>query len=139
MSNAKLKALQVADAQRRLSKEQLLTPRIKQSEEYIPALEGTVVLKTLSYQERDDARNECGWQTAEWDESKFNLVCIAKSLVEPELTVEDAQELSKQNSQAVDELLIKINLLNLVGRTDEVKKGSKATPSSDTDSSSPSD
>lgn len=133
MSNAKLKALQAADEQRRLSKEQLLTPAIRTQEELIPSLGGTVILQSLSYKRREEIRGECGWQTPNWDEAKFNLYAIAASLVDPELTFKETESLAEQNSTAIDELILKINLLNLLGKAEEVKKESSPTPNSDSD------
>lgn len=135
MSDAKLKALQVADAQRRLSKEQLLTPKLQSSEEEIPSLGGTVVLRTLTYAEREEIRGKAGWQTPQWDEAKFNLLAVAKSLVEPELSLDDIEQLRNINSQVIDELIIKINLINLTGKADEVKKELRRTQNSGSSSS----
>lgn len=126
----KLKALQGQEAQRRLSREELLRPRIVTQEETLETMGGlTVMLRSFTFEQRSQIKQECGAGTPQFDEDKFQLLSIVEALVDPTLTVQDLEELKKQNGEIIDELVMKITVLNLLGRSGELKKESEMIPS----------
>jgi len=132
---ARLKALENEETQRKLSKEELLRPRIVEKEEFIDGLGGTVTLRSLSHARRQEIRTKSGFQTSEWNEDLFTSLGIVYSVVDPKLTEEDIEKLREQDSSVYDELVLKITMLNMLGRADDLKKESSETQSSDSPSS----
>ena len=128
-----LKSLEAQESQRRLSKEEMLRARIVEKEEFIEGLGGTVLLRSLSHEARQEIRTKSGFQTPNWDEDLFTSLGIVYSVIDPKLTEEDIAELRKQDSQIYDDLVLKITMLNMLGRTEELKKESSETPNSDSD------
>lgn len=127
----KLKALETQETQRRLSREQLLQPRIREEETEIEGLGGTVVLRSLSYAARAEIRSKTGWNTEEYDDDAFTMLAIVHSVVDPKLTEADIDALKEQDQSIFDSLVLKITLLNMMGRTGDLKKESEPIGSSD--------
>ena len=117
-----LKDLSAREEQRRLSKEELLTPHIVEKTEFIQGLGGEVVIRSMSHRVRQELRQACGWNTPEWDDDKFTSLCIVKALVDPALTEQDVDQLRDQDMTIYDEIVLKISLLNMLGRADDLKK-----------------
>lgn len=137
MSNgrgARLSALKAGQEQRRLSKEELLKPRIAEEDVFIAGLGGTVRLRSISHGVRRDIRAASGFGTPEWDEDKMTMLSIVHSIIEPKLTEEDLVAFAEQDATVVDELIMRIGLLNMLGQVDELGKGSGRTESSDSPS-----
>jgi hypothetical protein len=126
-----LRDVAAKEEQRRLSKEELLRPRILEEDVEIEALGGTVRIKSLSHAARQDIRTKSGWGGDAFDEDRMNCLGIVFSLVDPKLTEDDIAALREQDQGIFDELVLKISLLNMLGRTEELKKDSSETPSSD--------
>lgn len=127
--NQHLKALETQEAQRRLSKAELLQPKIVEEDVPIEKLGGTVRIRSLSGGLRTRIRKESGFQTPEFDSDKMELLTIVYSIIDPELTVGDLEALNAQDSGILDELSIKITMLNMLGQTEELKKDSSPTES----------
>ena len=127
---AKVADLKQREAQRRLSKADLLTPRIVEKEVEIVGLGGTVVIRSMSHAVRQELRNLTGWGTDEFDQDRFVCLAVVRSLVDPALTDEDVQALREQDQSIYDELEMQITLLNMIGRTEDLKKDSSPTPNS---------
>lgn len=130
-NQGKLRALEAQEEARRLSKEELLKPRKVQKEVEIAGLEGTVKIQTISYQKRRELRQECKWNTPQYDDEEFTLGVVAESVIEPKLTREDLKELAEQDALLIDMLSMEINTLNLLGKAEELKKDSSPTTNSD--------
>lgn len=117
-----LQALEDANMQRKLSKEELLRPRLVTVEEYIDSLDGKVTLRSMSHGMREELRQKSGWGTPQFDEGKFTMLGIVYSVVDPELTEADVETLMKQDVRIIDELVGKISVLNMLGKVEELKK-----------------
>lgn len=126
---AKVHALQAMDEQRRLSKEELLRPRIIEEEQEIESLGGTVVLRSLSHKQRQEIRQQSNFGKPEFDEELFTTLTIIESLVDPKLAAEDIEALRSQSAAVYDDLVMRISFLNLLGKTDDLKKDSSPTKS----------
>jgi hypothetical protein len=116
-----LKALEQKEAQRRLSKEEILHARIFEKTVDVKSLGGEVVLRSLSHRKRQEMRSLC-LKDGEWDEEKFNDLVMAASFVEPEMTLEDIDTLKDSSSTVWDELTMHITMLNMLGQTEDLKK-----------------
>lgn len=127
----KLRDLSAREEQRKLSKEELLRPRKVVEEQFIPGLGGTVTLQSISHRQRQEFREASKFGTAEFDEDRFTLLSIVASVVDPALTLEDVEALKDQDATVIDELIVFISSLNMLGRSEELKKGSKPIKSSD--------
>lgn len=125
----KLQALESQNEQKRLSKEQLLQPHIREVEVEIAELGGTVLIRTLSHRVRQELRQKCGFGTPEFDEDKFTNLGIIYSVVDPELTEEDLESLKELSANVYDELVTQISMVNLFGAGAELKKDSSPTQS----------
>lgn len=131
MAKSNVAQLKKQEAQRRLSKEDLLQPRIVEKEVILESLGGTVLIRSLSHADRAEIRSEAGWGTEAWDEGKFTLGAILRSLKDPQLNEDDLKALEAQHHGIVDELEMHITLLNMLGKAADLKKESSETPSSD--------
>ena len=129
---SQLKAVEAQEAQRRLSKEELLNPRIREDRVLIPDLGGEIVMRSLSYATRAELRSRCGFGSEEnWDDELFTLLCIVHSVVDPQLTEDDIPAIKEWDQGVFDDMVLKVTLLNMLGRTDPLKKDSPTTGSSD--------
>jgi len=129
MSEAKIRALQAQEEQRRLSKEELLRPRIIEEEQEIEAMGGTVLLRSLSHKQRQEIREKTNFGKPDFDEELFTTLSIIESFVDPKLTIEDVGAIRELSAGVYDDLVMRISLLNLLGRTEDLKKDSSQTPS----------
>jgi hypothetical protein len=128
---AHLQDLSQREAQHRLSKEELLTPRLTQREVEITGLGGVVLIRSLSHARRQQLRQEAHFGQPEWDEEVFTNLTIIHSIVEPKLEVSDIAALREQDASVYDELVLQISWLNMLGRTEELKKDSEVMSNSD--------
>jgi len=119
---AREKFLEQQSLQRRLSKEEFLQPRIHQEELDLPALGGQVIIRSLSHAERMEIRQRAKFGTPDYDDDLFTNLCIVKSLVDPELTEADADQLRQLNAVVYDQLVMAISTFNLLGGAGELKK-----------------
>lgn len=130
---AKVAQLQARDQAKRLSREDLLTIRKREEEVELASFGGdTVIIRTLTARERREFREMAGYGSEEWDEDYFTALCVAASMVEPKLELEDAKVLMEQESALWDELTLNVNLINIPGAKLGVKdlgKDSKTTES----------
>lgn len=131
---ARIHDLHSKEEQRRISKEELLRPRMVEEETQIDSLGGTVVLRSMSHARRQDIRTATLLENGQMDEDRFTMLSIVACIKDPELTEEDITALREQDSTVVDELVLKIGLLNMLGRTDDLKKDSAPTQNSDSPS-----
>lgn len=127
----KLRDLSAREEQRKLSKAELLRPRKVVEETFINSLGGTITLQSLSHGRRQEIRQAAGFDTPEFDEDKFTMLSIVASIVDPEMTLDDLQALHDQDASVIDELIVKISVLNLLGRTEDLKKESEPIQSLD--------
>lgn len=129
-ASPKLAAVEAQEEQRRLSKKEFLNPRIREERTFIPSMGGEVTIRSLSYALRRDLRQRCGFgKEEEWDEEKFTLLCLVHSIIDPELTEDDIPALQELDQSIFDDLILKVTLLNMFGRTEELKKDSETTGS----------
>lgn len=129
MAKTNVAQLKGREQQRRLSKEDLLQPRILKQEVFLESLQGSVVLKSLSHAERQRVRTEAGLGTDAWDEDQFTLLTIVASVEDPKLSLEDVEALKAQDAAVIDELVTQITFLNMLGQAGELKKESSEIPS----------
>ncbi len=127
----KQKELEARGEQRRLSKAELLRPRIVEEDININSLGGKVLVKSMSHEARLRIREQCGFNTPQFDEDRFTMLSIMESIIDPQLTEEDLVELRKQDANVIDEIIVQISMLNMLGRTEELKKESEPTQNSD--------
>lgn len=129
---SQLKAVEAQEAQRRLSKEELLNPRIREERVFISDLGGEIVLRSLSYAKRAELRSRCGFGSEEtWDDEQFTLLCIVHSVIDPDLTEDDIPAIKEWDQGVFDDMVLKVTLLNMLGHTESLKKESPTTESSD--------
>jgi len=127
----KLQDLSAREGQKRLSKADLLRPRLVEEDVEIVSLGGTVRIKSISHEARQRIREESGFGTPSFDEDRFTMLSIIESITDPVLTEEDLGELRKQDASVIDELIVVISTLNLLGQTDNLKKESETTQNFD--------
>jgi hypothetical protein len=127
----KLQDLESREEQRKLSKQELLRPRLIEEDVFVTSLGGTVTLRSISHEARQRIREQCGFMTEKFDEDKFTMLSLVESIIDPQLTVEDIEELRKQDASVIDELVVQVSTLNMLGRTTDLKKESETTPSLD--------
>jgi len=123
-----LKALESESEQRRLSKEELLRPRIQEKTEFIDGLGGEIVIRSLSHRQRQEIHARAGVGKPDYDDDLLTCLTIVESLVDPKLEESDIQALKEQDVTVFDEIVLKLSLLNMMGRTEVLKKDSKGTP-----------
>jgi hypothetical protein len=121
-SGAKVQELKRREEQSRLSKEELLRPRIVERDEYIESLGGNIRIRSLSHAARQEIRARAKFNTNEWDEDLFTNLTIVYSLVDPALTDDDITKLREQDASVYDEIVLKLTMLNMLGRTEDLKK-----------------
>lgn len=126
-SAARIRALESKNAQQRLSKEQLLTPRKLEEDVFVEGLGGTVKIRTLSHAQRQDIQKMSMGDDGEFDADRMTMLSIVAAIVEPDLTEADIESLRQQDVSIIDELQVAIGSLNLVGRASDLKKGSRKT------------
>lgn len=124
---AKLRALEAEGEQRRLSKEELLQPRIVEEEQEIEALGGSIVLRSLSHKQRQEIRTKANFGKPDFNEELFTTLSIIESIVDPKLTEADIESLRELNVAVYDDLVMRVSLLNLLGKTEDLKKDSSLT------------
>lgn len=143
--NAAAKAqLQVAAEQRRASREDLFSGKVRYDEPFIESLGATVKIKSLTGRERRVIYEKCGFnhmtQVAD-DPELMTRLTIMTCLVDPKVTEEDLEDLLDQDIQILDELSVRCTIHNLPAGaegSDELEAGkddSSPTPISDSDSS----
>jgi hypothetical protein len=133
-----LSTLEAQQTQRRLSREELLTPRIRKGTITLKAFDGAELeVQTLSNRQRQTLRAQARNDMGELDEDKWRLLMMCEMVVDPELSVEDLESLNGQDAAIVDELELQLTMFSMMGSVDELGKESKETPSSGSDSSSP--
>lgn len=133
---ARMKAVEAQQEQRRLSREQFLEPRIREDEVDVAGLGGSVLLRGMTHGLRNDLRNQAKYGTPEYDDDLFTRLVMVHTIVDPQLTMEDVDALKDQDSVVFDELVLHINIFSLAGAAEALKKGSRQTPNEDTASSS---
>lgn len=126
---AKIHSLESREEQHRLSKEELLRPRIVEEEQEVEALGGTIVLRSLSHKQRQIIREKANFGKSDFDEELFTTLSIIDSIVDPKLSVEDIEALREQSAAVYDDLVMRVSFLNLLGKTDDLKKDSNPTQS----------
>jgi hypothetical protein len=135
-SEAQQKALEAQAEQRRLSKEDLLRPQIREDDIFLISLGGTVKIRSLSHRVRQDLRQQAKFGSSEYDDDLFTALVIAHSIIDPEFTLEDIEAFKDQNFVVWDELITQLSMFNLLDAAGgELKKGSSETPNSDSASS----
>jgi hypothetical protein len=133
-TSAKLKDLSAREEQRRLSKEELLRPRIIRRTEFIESLGGEIVLQSLSHRQRQELHERAHVGKPDFDDDLLNSLTVVASIVDPKLEESDIEALREQDVTVYDEIVLKITMLNMLGRTDDLKKDSKGTLNSDSPS-----
>ena len=113
MSEAAERALEQADAQRRLSKAELLQPKVVERSEFIDSLGGTVLLRSLTLGERTEIRKQSKFGTPQFDEDLSEALALITMIRDPALTLEDLEALRQQNTAVIDEITMKCTLLSI--------------------------
>jgi hypothetical protein len=131
-SEAQEKAVQAQAEQRRLSKELLLRPQIREDDIHLISLGGTVRIRSLSHRVRQDLRQQAKFNTPEYDDDLFTQLVIVHSIIDPQLTIEEVEQFKDQNFVVWDEIITQLSMFNLLDAAGgELKKGSSASPNSD--------
>jgi len=135
-SEAQEKAVQAQAEQRRLSKEELLRPQIREDDMPLLSLGGTIKVRSLSHRTRQDLRQQAKFNTPEYDDDLFTELVIVHSIIDPQFTLEDIEQFKDQNFVVWDELITQLTMFNLLDMAGgELKKGSSEIPNSDSASS----
>jgi len=131
-SEAQEKAVQAQAEQRRLSKEELLRPQIREDDMPLLSLGGTIKVRSLSHRTRQDLRQQAKFNTPEYDDDLFTELVIVHSIIDPQFTLEDIEQFKDQNFVVWDELITQLSMFNLLDAAGgELKKGSSETQNSD--------
>jgi hypothetical protein len=131
-SEAQEKAVQAQAEQRRLSKEQLLRPQIREEDVLLISLGGTIRIRSLSHRVRQDLRQQAKFNTPEYDDDLFTELVIIHSIVDPQFTLEEVEQFKDQNFVVWDEIITQLSMFNLLDAAGgELKKGSSETQNSD--------
>jgi len=130
----KLAAVAQNEEKRRMSKTELLQPRIREEETEIDGMEGTVLLRSLSIGARSELRERTKWGTEEFDEDEFTMLLVVYSIKEPQLNEDDIKALMEMDQSIYEMLVLKISLLNMLGVQRDLPKVSETTGNSDSDS-----
>lgn len=137
--DAAVHQLQQKEQQRRVSRSELLKPKITEEDVYIKRLDGTVKLRSLSQEKRRIIREGCGANTPDYSQDKFELLSIVHSVVDPKLNENDVEELKEQDGGIIDELVVAIQMLNTFGNIEQLKNSLSEIQSSDSPSTSQKD
>jgi hypothetical protein len=131
-SEAQEKAVQAQAEQRRLSKAELLRPQIREEDVYLVSLGGTVRVRSLSHRVRQDLRQQAKFGGPDYDDDLFTELVIIHSIVDPQFTLEEVEQFKDQNFVVWDEIITQLSMFNLLDAAGgELKKGSSASPNSD--------
>ena len=131
-SEAQEKAVQAQAEQRRLSKEQMLRPQIREDDIPLLSLGGTVRIRSLTHRTRQELRQQAKFQTPEYDDDLFTALIIQHSVIDPQFTIDEVEQFKDQNFVVWDELITQLSMFNLLDAAGgELKKGSSETPNSD--------
>ena len=131
-SEAQEKAVQAQAEQRRLSKEQMLRPQIREDDMPLLSLGGTVRIRSLSHRTRQELRQQAKFQTPEYDDDLFTELIIIHSIIDPQFTLAEIEQFKDQNFVVWDELITQLSMFNLLDAAGgELKKGSSETQNSD--------
>ena len=125
--NSEVAEVAKAEAQRRASRKDLLTPHVITKVVTLETINLTVEIQSLSQRGRQEIRDACGFGGESWDEDKAMLMQIVACVKDPELTMDDLDALHEQSADVVDELNLEISMLNMLGRSVELKKDSSET------------
>lgn len=120
----KLRDLSAREEQKRLTKEELLRPRRVIDDQYIAGLDGTVSLQSISHRQRQELREKAGFGTDKFNDDEFTMLSIVESIIDPKLTIEDLEALRDQDATVIDELIVYISAINMMGRAESLKKES---------------
>ena len=131
-SEAQGKAVQAQAEQRRLSKEQLLRPQIREEDMPLLSLGGSIRVRSLTHRVRQDLRQQAKFNTPEYDDDLFTQLVIVHSIIDPQLTIEEVEQFKDQNFVVWDEIITQLSMFNLLDVAGgELKKGSSETQNSD--------
>lgn len=135
-AEARQKALEAQAEQRRLSKEQLLQPQIREDDIPLLSLGGSIRVRSMTHRTRQELRQKAKFNTPEYDDDLFTELVIVHSIIDPEFTLEDCEQLKDQNFVVWDEIITQLTMFNLLDAAGgELKKGSSETTNSDSASS----
>lgn len=131
-SEARQKAVQAQAEQRRLSKEQLLRPQIREDDMPLLSLGGSIRVRSLTHRVRQELRQQAKFNTPEYDDDLFTELVIINSIIDPQLTLEEVEQFKDQNFVVWDEIITQLSMFNLLDAAGgELKKGSSETQNSD--------
>lgn len=119
--------LKQKEAQRRISREELLQPKIKEEDLPISELGGSVKIRSLSQERRRLIREGSKAGTPEYDEGYYELLLVVYSVVEPKMSMDDVEALKDQDASIIDQIIIGINMLNMFGTLDQLKNALSET------------
>lgn len=128
-AQGKLKDVSDKDAQRRLSKQEILTARVRTEPYFIPALGGEVVLRSLTRAQVEDIQTRSNWGKDEFDENLYQALSVVYAMADPEMSLADVDSIRGLENAVFQELVLEITMMNMVGRGEETKKDSEPTPS----------
>lgn len=129
--------LRVADGQRRMAtRDMLLTLHRQRKTEFIESLGADVSFVSMGAKDRDRIEKGTGYGTDQFDRTKYTVLSLVQCIEEPQLTEADLEQFANQDIRIIDELVLQVTLLNMVGGDpEEAKKALKKIQSSDSDSS----
>jgi hypothetical protein len=131
-SEAQEKAVQAQAEQRRLSKDQLLRPQIREEDVLLISLGGTVRIRSLSHRVRQELRQQAKFGTPDYDDDLFTELVIISSIIDPQFTLEEVEQFKDQNFVVWDEIITQLSMFNLLDAAGgELKKGSSEIQNSD--------
>jgi hypothetical protein len=135
-SEAQEKAVQAQAEQRRLSKDQLLRPQIREEDVHLISLGGMIRVRSLSHRVRQDIRQQAKFNTPDYDDDLFTELVIVNSIIDPQFTLEEVEQFKDQNFVVWDEIITQLSMFNLLDAAGgELKKGSSENQNSDSASS----
>jgi hypothetical protein len=123
MANKKVSDLSARQAQQklaRLSREQFITPHVKEEEFELEGF-GTVLLRNLTVKQRRKVNELAKVAQDGYDPVRHTLIGIKFCMIDPQLTLEDLEELEEQDATIIDRLDAKIGQMNNVGAAPDMQ------------------
>jgi len=103
-----------------LTFDEILAARdLEEKEVYVAEWNGHVKIRSMTKAEQQAMRKEAS-VNGQVDPDKLEIIMLAHCLIEPQVTIEQAEKLKDKSAAAVDKVLREI--LSIAGLTEEVQK-----------------
>ncbi|AVX31799.1 hypothetical protein CTH_2256 [Carboxydocella thermautotrophica] len=95
-------------------------PDLDEKELFVPEWDGYVKIRGLTKAQQQAMRRQASTANGQIDTDKLETIMLASCLVEPAITLEQAEQLKNKSAAAIDRILREI--LELAGLTEEAQK-----------------